>query len=128
MNYNDVKEKYSRYQVDADRAIDALQKLSISIHCWQGDDVKGFENTEGELTGGILSTGDYPGKAVTPDQLRLDFEKALSLIPGKHRINLLAMYAEKEDDIDRDKLEPRHFDNWIKWAKDLGIGIDFNPS
>ena len=98
------------------------------MHCWQGDDVIGFENPDGELTGGIQTTGNYPGKATTPEQLRADIEKAFSLIPGKHRINLHAIYGDFEGNVERDKIEPKHFAKWVEWAKKNNVGLDFNPT
>lgn len=127
--YETAKKKYEKWGVDVDRALERLENVSISIHCWQGDDIEGFEVTRRELSGGISVTGNYPGKARTPEELRNDLEKALSLIPGKHRVNLHAIYAETGGEaIDRDQLEPRHFENWVRWAKKLGIGLDFNPT
>lgn len=106
-----------------------MQQASISIHCWQGDDVKGFEADASELSGGIDVTGNYPGKARNAEELRQDLEKALSLIPGKHRVNLHAIYAETNGEkVERDQLEPKHFENWVNWAKKIGIGLDFNPT
>jgi L-rhamnose isomerase len=107
-------------------AMRRLGRVAISLHCWQGDDVGGFENAEGLSGGGIMATGVYPGKARTPDELRADIEKALSLIPGKHRLNLHAMYAETRHKVDRNELEPRHFKGWVQWAKANGLGMDFN--
>ncbi|MDD3693509.1 MAG: L-rhamnose isomerase [Oscillospiraceae bacterium] len=128
--YEQAKERYSKLGVDVDAAIKVLSQKPISIHCWQGDDVTGFENPDAALTGGIQATGNYPGKARTPKELMDDFDKALSLIPGKKRINLHASYAIFEDGqkVDRDKLEPRHFSGWVEYAKSRGIGIDFNPT
>ena len=115
--------------MDTEKAIKALQKVSISMHCWQGDDVGGFENA-GTLTGGIQATGNYPGKARTPEELMADIDEALSLIPGKHRINLHASYAifEPGEKVDRNKLEPKHFKRWVEFAKKRGLGLDFNPT
>jgi L-rhamnose isomerase len=124
--YAIAKERYAELGVDSDKAMDRLRKIAISLHCWQGDDVGGFETGEGLTGGGIMATGTYPGKARTPDELRADIEKALSLIPGKHRLNLHAMYAEAERRIERNKLEPKHFAAWIDWAKANGLGMDFN--
>ena len=127
--YSIAKERYAQYRVDTGKALDQLGRIPISIHCWQGDDVGGFESNEGLVGSGIQATGNYPGRAKTADQLRTDFEKALSLIPGKHRINLHAIYAETEGNkVERDELKPEHFANWIDWAKELGLGIDFNPT
>ena len=126
--YLQAKEIYQQIGVDTDAALKALQGISISMHCWQGDDVGGFENT-GALTGGIQTTGNYPGKARTPEELMADIDKALSLIPGKHRLNLHATYAFYDGEkVSRDKLEPKHFDGWIKFAKERGLGIDINPT
>jgi len=126
--YQLAKEKYSKVGIDTEAAIANLQKIAISIHCWQGDDVSGFENA-GELSGGIQATGNYPGKARTPEELMADFDKATSLIPGKHRINLHASYAIFEDEpAERDALKPKHFAKWIEFARERGLGIDFNPT
>ena len=129
MSYQEAKKKYAAIGVDTEKAIRELKKIPISMHCWQGDDVTGFENA-GALTGGIQTTGNYPGKARTPDELMADIDKALSLIPGKHRINLHASYAIFEDGnrVDRNKLEPKHFRRWVEFAKKRGLGIDFNPT
>jgi L-rhamnose isomerase len=118
--YEAAKQRYAGLGVDSDQAMDRLSKIAISLHCWQGDDVGGFEN------GGIMATGAYPGKARTPDELRADIDKALSLIPGKHRLNLHAMYAETGGKVERNELEPKHFTSWIDWAKANGMGMDFN--
>ena len=116
--------------VDTEAAVAALGNVPISLHCWQGDDVGGFETPDAELSGGgIQATGNYPGKARTADELRSDLDKALSLIPGDHRLNLHAIYAETgEQRVDRDALEPEHFSSWIDWAKTNGMGMDFNGS
>jgi L-rhamnose isomerase len=106
--------------------MDRLGKIAISLHCWQGDDVGGFESAEGLSGGGIMATGAYPGKARTADELRADVKKTLSLIPGKHRLNLHAMYAETKGKVDRHELEPKHFASWVDWAKANGLGMDFN--
>jgi L-rhamnose isomerase len=124
-----ARERYAQWGVDVDAAIDRLAKIPISLHCWQGDDVGGFENTGSQLGGGLAVTGNYPGKARTPDELRTDLDKAMSLIPGKHRLNLHASYAEVAGPkVDRDRLEVAHFQNWIDWAKSRKIGLDFNPT
>ena len=127
--YEAAKKKYAAIGVDTEKAIKTLSKIPISMHCWQGDDVGGFENDLG-ATGGIQTTGNYPGKARTPEELMADIDKALSLIPGKHRINLHACYAIFEDGqkADRDKIEPKHFKKWVDFAKKRGLGIDFNPT
>jgi L-rhamnose isomerase len=127
--YEDAKEMYAAYGVDTEKAMARLASIPISLHCWQGDDVGGFENVDAASGGGIQATGNYPGKASTPEQLRKDAGLALDLIPGKHRFNLHAMYAETNGaKVDRDALEPTHFDNWVAWAQERGLGIDFNPS
>lgn len=125
--FSSACERYGSLGVDAKWAIKMLGDIAISIHCWQGDDVSGFEGGAA-LGGGLAVTGNYPGKARTPDELRQDFTKALSLIPGKHRINLHAMYGEFGGGVDRDAIEPMHFQGWIDWCKSLGIGMDFNPT
>ncbi len=122
-------ERYADLGVDVDRALKALAKIPVSLQCWQGDDVGGFENFGNTLGGGIAVTGNYPGKARTPEELRADLEKALSLIPGKHRLNLHAFYGEfGGKKVDRDEIEVAHFKNWIAWAKSNGLGLDFNPT
>ncbi|WP_407638862.1 L-rhamnose isomerase [Bacillus niameyensis] len=124
-----AKKEYERWGIDVENVLGKLQSIPISIHCWQGDDISGFEVNKSELSGGIEVTGNYPGKARTPEELRADLEKALSLIPGKHRINLHAIYAETDGDaVDRDKLEPKHFQKWVDWAKQHRVGLDFNPT
>jgi L-rhamnose isomerase len=127
--YADAKEQYAALGIDVDKAIEKLNGLSISIHCWQADDVSGFENPEGELTGGIQATGNYPGKARTIEELRKDIEKVLSLVPGKHRLSLHAIYGDFGGEfVDRDQIEPKHFQSWIDWAKKLDIKLDFNST
>lgn len=127
--YEVAKQAYTKWGIDVDTALETLKKVPISIHCWQGDDIGGFEVNKSELSGGIDVTGNYPGKATTPEELRADLEKALSLIPGKHRVNLHALYAETNGEtVDRDQLKPEHFDNWVHWAKQHGLGLDFNPT
>lgn len=127
--YTLARERYATIGVNTDKVLKQLAKVPVSLHCWQGDDVGGFENFGGALTGGIVTTGNYPGKARTPDELRADAAKALSLIPGKHRFNLHAFYGEfGGKKVDRNEIEPKHFKNWIAWAKELGIGLDFNPT
>ncbi len=124
--YEIAKQHYAELGVDTDKSIERLSKTAISLHCWQGDDVGGFETSEGLSGGGLVATGAYPGKARTADELRGDIEKALSLIPGKHRLNLHAMYAETAGKVDRNELTPEHFTTWIDWAKANGLGMDFN--
>ncbi len=127
--FEDAKEQYASLGVDASQAIEQLEKLSISIHCWQADDVSGFENPEGELTGGIQATGNYPGKARTIEELKADLEKVIKLIPGKHRISLHATYGDFGGEfVDRDRIEPKHFQSWIDWAKEKGVKLDFNST
>ncbi|MBV8384844.1 MAG: L-rhamnose isomerase, partial [Planctomycetaceae bacterium] len=124
-----AKERYAGLGVDVERALARLAAIPISLHCWQGDDVGGFENIGAELGGGLAVTGSYPGKARTPDELRGDLDRALSLIPGTHRINLHASYAETGGKrVERDALEPAHFAGWIDWAKNNRLGMDFNPT
>ena len=128
MSYNDAKKKYARIGVDTENAICRLGKISISLHCWQGDDVGGFETTGG-ASGGIATTGNYPGKARTPRELMDDLEFALGLIPGKHRVNLHACYGiHKGGVVDRDKLDEKNFEPWVTWAKRTGVKLDFNPT
>lgn len=127
--FEDAKEQYASLGVNASQVIEQLDKLSISIHCWQADDVSGFENPEGELTGGIQATGNYPGKARTIEELKADLEKVINLIPGKHRISLHATYGDFGSEfVDRDKIEPKHFQSWIDWAKEKGVKLDFNST
>lgn len=127
--YQLAQERYAALGVNTERALKALAKIPISLHCWQGDDVGGFENVGSTLGGGLAVTGNYPGKARTPDELRADLEKALSLIPGQHRVNLHAMYGEfGGKKVDRDEIEVAQFKNWIAWAKANGLGLDFNPT
>jgi len=126
--YKIAQQYYAELGVDTEQAIEKLNKIAISIHCWQGDDVGGFESTEGLSGGGIMATGAYPGKARTPDELRQDLEKAMSLIPGRHRLNLHAIYAETKGKVERNELRPEHFSSWIDWAKTNGLGMDFNPT
>jgi L-rhamnose isomerase len=128
-SYELAKKEYEKWGINVDEVLEQLKQVPISIHCWQGDDIGGFEVNKGELSGGIDVTGDYPGKARTPEELRSDLEKALSLIPGKHRVNLHAIYAETNGEVvERDQLEPKHFENWVNWAKENGLGLDFNPT
>jgi len=127
--YKLAKERYAALGVDTDAAIKRLATVPVSLHCWQGDDVGGFENFGMDLGGGLAVTGNYPGKARTPDELRQDAAKAFSLLPGKHRFNLHAFYGEfGGKKVDRNEIQPEHFANWIAWAKRLGIGMDFNPT
>lgn len=127
--YETAKEIYAKYGVDTEKAIEKLKDVTISIHCWQGDDVIGFDNRE-SLSGGIQTTGNYPGKANTPEELMADIDKAFSLIPGKKKLNLHACYAigEPGEKIERNKIEPKHFKKWVEFAKERNMGIDFNPT
>jgi len=128
--YETAKEQYAAIGVNTDRVLEQLKIIPISMHCWQGDDVGGFENVGGkELSGGIQVTGSYPGKAATIDQLRADIEKTLTLIPGCHRLNLHASYLDNGGKfVDRDRIAPEHFQSWIDWAKGKLHGLDFNPT
>ena len=125
--YELAKEVYAKIGVDTDKALEKLKNTKISMHCWQGDDVAGFMSDD-ELSGGIQVTGNYPGKARNPEELRADIEKAFSLIPGKHKLNLHAIYADTDEKVDLDELEPKHFEKWVSWAKEQGVGLDFNPT
>lgn len=126
--YGEARNKYLELGIDVDNVLDRLNKVKISVNCWQGDDINGFLFPGQQLTGGISVSGNYPGKAETVNQLRQDLEKAYSLIPGKHKLSLHAIYADTEEKVDLDELEPRHFETWIEWAKDMGVGLDFNPT
>ncbi len=128
--YSLAKERYAEYGVDTDRAMEVLASIPISLHCWQGDDVGGFEFKEGDsFGGGIAVTGNYPGKARNADELRQDLDLAYTLIPGTHRLNLHASYAETGGKkVERDEIEPGHFSAWVDWAKENRHGIDFNPT
>lgn len=127
-NFEEAKKLYGQHGINVDEILTELERIKISIHCWQGDDVRGFLFRDQELSGGISVTGEYPGAAGTPDQLRADLEKAMSLIPGSHKVNLHAIYADTDESVDLDQLEPRHFQSWVDWAKEQGIGLDFNPT
>lgn len=123
-----AKQRYAETGVDVEQAIQRLDSVPVSMHCWQGDDVRGFENPQGTLTGGIQATGNYPGRARNAEELRADLDKALSLIPGPKRLNLHAIYLESDQPVERDAIEPKHFANWVEWAKQNSLGLDFNPS
>lgn len=127
--YNEAKKYYAELGVDTDKAIEKLKDITVSVHCWQGDDVTGFDSKEA-LSGGIQTTGNYPGKATSPEQLMADIDKAFSLIPGKKKLNLHACYAIFEDGefADRDALKPEHFAKWVEFANARDMGIDFNPT
>jgi len=121
--------QYAAIGVDANKAVEQLDKLPISLHCWQADDVKGFEVSKGDLTGGIQATGNYPGSSRTIEELRADIEKVLTLIPGTHRLNLHAIYGDFGNEfVDRDQIEPKHFQSWIDWANKVGVKLDFNST
>jgi len=126
--YELAKETYAEYGVDTDEAMKTLASKPISLQCWQGDDVRGFEGRGAALSGGIMATGNYPGKASTPVELRSDLEEAMRLAPGPHRLSLHASYGEFGGPVDRDGVEPRHFDGWIAWAKHHNIGLDMNAT
>ena len=126
--YEIAKEIYAQYGIDVDKAIEICDKTPISIHCWQGDDVSGFEQAGGELTGGIQATGNYPGKARNAEELRADLELAMKFIPGTKKVNVHANYLEADGFVDRNEIEPEHYANWADWAVEQGIGLDFNPT
>jgi L-rhamnose isomerase len=126
--YDLAKERYAALGVGCDEAINRLSKVAISLHCWQGDDVGGFEDPEGVLTGGIAATGNYPGKARNADELRTDLDVVYGLLPGSHRLNLHAIYLESDTPVERNAIEPRHFSAWKDWAKEHHHGVDFNPT
>ena len=127
--YEMAKERYATLGVDTEKAMDILQHIALSLHCWQTDDVKGFENLGGSLTGGIQVTGNYPGRARTIDEVRADALKVMSLIPGKHRFSLHATYGDFQGKVvDRNEIEPAHFQSWMEWAKENGLKLDFNST
>lgn len=126
--FNIACDAYAELGVDVDSALAKMSQVPISLHCWQGDDVAGFEGDSGSLGNGLAVTGNYPGRARTPDELRSDLELAYSLIPGKHRLNLHALYGEFDGPVDRDEIGVEHFQGWIDWASSQGISLDFNPS
>jgi L-rhamnose isomerase len=128
MSYDSAKAAFADWGVDTETAIAQVGTIPISVHCWQGDDVAGFEKKSGTSGGGIQATGNHPGRARNPGELRADLEFAYSMIPGKHRLNLHAMYMDTAETPDRDEIEILHFASWIDWAKELGIGLDFNPT
>jgi len=126
--YAIARERYAEQGVDTDQVLRKLDEIPISMQCWQGDDVLGFESANASLTGGIQATGNYPGRARSVGELRADLEMAISLIPGAKRVNLHAIYLETDKPVERDRIEPRHFQGWIDWAKNKGLGLDFNPT
>ena len=127
--YSEAQKMYAEYGIDTEKTLDVLKNISISVHCWQGDDVIGFDSRE-SLSGGIQTTGNYPGRANTPEELMADYDKAFSLIPGKKKLNLHASYAifGEGEAAGRDEIEPKHFAKWVEFAKERGMGIDFNPT
>lgn len=128
-DYDAARARFAALGVDADQALKKLARIPLSLHCWQGDDVQGFEAGETGLTGGIMATGNYPGRARTPDELRADLDMVWKLLPGRHRLALHALYAETGGQrVDRDALEPRHFQGWVDWARARKVGLDFNGS
>jgi len=126
--YKQARERYAAVGVNTEEALARLADIAISLHCWQGDDVGGFEDPDRGLSGGIMTTGNYPGKARTPNELRQDLDKVYSLIPGTHRLNLHAIYLETDNKVPRNEIEPKHFARWVDWAKENNHGIDFNPT
>ena len=123
-----AREAFAAIGVDTEAALARLDRIPISLHCWQGDDVRGFENPQGPLTGGIQATGNYPGCARNADQLRADVEVAMAQIPGPKRFNLHAIYLETNRPVERSEIRPEHFQRWVDWAKQRGLGLDFNPT
>lgn len=123
-----AKQRYAATGVNVEQVLDQLDRIPVSMHCWQGDDVRGFENPQGLLTGGIQATGNYPGRARNAAELRADLEQAMALIPGAKRLNLHAIYLESDGPVARDEIEPQHFRGWVTWAKQHQLGLDFNPT
>ena len=127
--YDIAVERYAAVGVDVEQAMAKLQNVPLSLHCWQADDVSGFENSGDSLSGGIQATGNYPGKARNMEELRADILKATSYIPGQHRLNLHAIYGDFGGEfVDRDQIEPKHFQGWMEWAKEHNMKLDFNSS
>jgi L-rhamnose isomerase len=126
--YQLAKERYAALGVDTEKVLARLAEISISLHCWQGDDVGGFEDPDRGLSGGIMATGNYPGKARSADELRQDLDLAYSLIPGTHRLNLHAIYLETDKKVPRNEIEPKHFSGRAEWARENNHGNDFNPT
>ena len=126
--YELASKRYANIGVDTIAVLEQLDQIPISIQCWQGDDVRGFENPDGVLTGGIQTSGNYLGRARTAEELRADLDVALAQIPGKKRVNLHAIYLESETPVDRDAIDPKHFEHWVRWAKKNDLGLDFNPT
>ena len=131
MSYEEAKKRYAALGIDADAAIRTLKEVPVSLHCWQGDDVRGFDTDPSKpLTGGIQTTGNYPGRARNPEELMADLDEVIRLVPGTPKMNLHASYAifENGEWADRDKLEPKHFQKWVEFCKKRGLGCDFNPT
>lgn len=128
MSYETARAVFADWGVDTEAALTRLMAIPISVHCWQGDDVSGFEAKSGTSGGGIQATGNHPGRARTPDELRADLEFSYGMIPGQHRLNLHAVYLDSAEAPDRDAIEFKHFEPWVDWAKDQGLGLDFNPT
>ena len=126
--YTAARERYAAFGVDTEKALARLADIAISLHCWQGDDVLGFEDPDRGLSGGIMATGNYPGRARTAAELRRDLDKAYSLIPGRHRLNLHAIYLETDSKVPRNEIQPQHFATWVAWARENDLGLDFNPT
>ena len=130
--YSEAKEIYAKWGIDTDKAIEAVKKIPVALHCWQGDDVGGFDTDAKALSGGIMTTGNYPGKARTPEELMADIDLAMKLCPGMKKMNLHACYAIFDEEnggwVDRDKIEPKHFKKWVDFCKERGLGCDFNPT
>ena len=128
MSYVEAKQRYEKLNINTEEVLEKMKQVNVSVHCWQGDDVQGFDSKEA-LSGGIQATGNYPGKASTPEQLMMDLDTAFNLIPGKKKLNLHSCYAIfEEGHVDRDKIEPKHFKKWVDYAKERGLGLDFNPT
>lgn len=127
-DYDRARAAFADWGVDSEAALVTLAGIAISVHCWQGDDVRGFERRSGTAGGGIQATGNHPGRARTPDELRADLDFAFARIPGRHRLNLHACYLDTDEAPDRDAIEPRHFARWLDWARERGLGLDFNPT
>ena len=130
--YLDAKEVYAAWGVDTEKAMELLRTVPVALHCWQGDDVRGFDQKVDALSGGIQTTGNYPGRATTPEELMADIELVLKLCPGAKKLNLHACYAIFDEEnggwVDRDKIEPKHFKKWVDFCKKHGLGCDFNPT
>ena len=127
-NFKAACEKYATWGINVEKALEELAEIPVSLHCWQGDDVNGFEKHAGGTSGGILSTGNYPGMARNPEELRADLDLAFKLIPGAKKLNLHAIYLDTDKIVERNKVEPEHFASWIEWAKAKNCGLDFNPT